>query len=129
MITLTTVTYLHEAEMLCMRLEAEGIKTFIPDQNTASIQPFYTDAMGGIRVQVGDEDLARAREFLKDELPQANSGMFQCPKCKSDSVEYDWKAKRSAFLSILLLLIAGLFFPWFKGECKCSSCGHVWKER
>jgi hypothetical protein len=50
MITLTRVTYLHEADMLCMRLEAEGIKAFIPDQNTASIQPFYSDAMGGVRV-------------------------------------------------------------------------------
>ena len=34
--------------MLCMRLEAEGIKAFIPDQNTASMQPFYSDAMGGV---------------------------------------------------------------------------------
>jgi len=52
MTTLTRVTYLHEADMLCMRLEAEGIKTFIPDQNTTSIQPFYSDAMGGVRIQV-----------------------------------------------------------------------------
>ena len=126
MITLTTVTYLHEADLLCMKLDAEGIKTFIPDQNTASIQPFYGDAMGGIRIQIDEADLARARELLQDELPQANVGMFQCPKCKSDSVEYGQKAKRSAFLSLLLV---GLPFPWFKGEYRCKSCGHVWKGK
>jgi DNA-directed RNA polymerase subunit M/transcription elongation factor TFIIS len=125
MITLTRVTYLHEADMLCMRLEAEGIKTFIPDQNTASIQPFYSDAMGGVRVQVDEEDLARAREVLKDVLPQADRGIFTCPKCGSDSVEYGQKAKRSVFLSLLLI---GFPLPWFKRECTCNSCGHIWKE-
>ena len=94
MITITKVTYLHEAEMLCMRLEAEGIKTFIPDQNTVSIQPFYSDAMGGIRVQVDEEDLAHAREILKDLIPQTARGMFTCPKCQSDSVEYHRELSR-----------------------------------
>jgi len=36
--------------------------------------------MGGVRVQVDEEDLARAREVLKDVLPQTDRGMFTCPK-------------------------------------------------
>ena len=82
--------------------------------------------MGGIRIQVDENDLARAREILKDELPPANRGMFECPKCKSDSVAYEKISKRFAFLSLLLI---GIPLLWFKGECRCNACGYKWKEQ
>jgi hypothetical protein len=73
MTTLTTVAYLHEADLLCMNLEAGGINTFIPDQSTTSIQPCLSNAIGGIRIQIDENDLAQAREILKNELPQADN--------------------------------------------------------
>jgi len=126
MITLTTVTYMHEADLLCMKLQASGIKTFIPDQNTTLIQPFYSNALGGVRIQIDENDLARACEVLKNDLPQANKGMFECPKCKSDSVAYEKISRRFAFLCLLLI---GLPLLWFKREFKCNACGHTWKAQ
>ena len=82
--------------------------------------------MGGVRVQVDEEDLARAREVLKDVLPQTARGMFTCPKCGSDSVEYGQKAKQSIFLSLLLI---GFPFPWFKPIFYSSKSRHVDYER
>ena len=73
LITFTTVLYMHEADLLCMKLAASGIKTFIPDQNTMLIQPCYASALGGIRIQVDENDFARAGEVLKNDLPQASS--------------------------------------------------------
>jgi hypothetical protein len=126
MITLTTVSYLHEADMLRMKLESTGIKTFIPDQNTTSVQPLYSNALGGIRIQIDESDLSRARELLKDELPQAAKGMFECPECKSDSVRYEKVSKLFAFLTLFLI---GIPLLWFKRQCKCEACGHKWKEK
>lgn len=125
MITLARATYLHEADMIRMRLEASGIKAFIPDQNTSSIQPLFSNAIGGIRIQIDENDLARAREVLKNELPQADRGMFECPVCKYDTVAYEGISKRFAFLSLFLL---GIPLLWRKRVCKCNSCGHQWKE-
>ena len=125
MITLTTVTYLHEADMLCVKLGAVGIKTFIPDQNTTSVQPFYSNAIGGIRVQIDENDLTRCAKILKDELPQTNRGMFECPKCKSDSVTYEKISKRFAFFSLFLI---GIPLLWLKREYTCNLCGHKWRE-
>jgi DNA-directed RNA polymerase subunit M/transcription elongation factor TFIIS len=127
MVTLTTVNWISEADLLCFQLESEGIKTFVPDQNTASVQPLYGNAIGGIRVQIDERDLPRAQEILKDSgLPAGAKGMFECPQCHSDSVRYEKVSKRFAFLSILLI---GIPLLWFKRQCRCENCGHKWKEK
>ncbi|QBG47295.1 DUF2007 domain-containing protein [Verrucomicrobia bacterium S94] len=64
MITLTKVSYVHEADFLRMRLEEAGIECFIPDENLAAIYPLYSGAIGGIRIQVHEKDLERARQLL-----------------------------------------------------------------
>lgn len=126
MTTLTTVSSLNEAEIFCMKLQSMGIKAFIPDQHTVSVQPFYSYAIGGIRIQVDESELSRARELLKNELHQAAKGMFECPGCKSDSVRYERVSKRFAFLTILFV---GIPLLWLKRQFKCEACGHKWKEK
>ena len=126
MITLTTTSYLHEADLLCMKLEAAGIKTFIPDQSTASIQPLYSGAIGGIRIQIVEQDLAKAREILAAKLEPTDKGIFQCPECGANAINYQRVSTRFAFLSLLLL---GIPLLWFKRTCTCKSCHHKWKEK
>ncbi len=93
MITLITVVYLHEADMLCSILESSGIKTFIPDQNTVSVQPFYSNAMGGIRIQVDENDLEHAREVLANALPAGNTERDECPKIDSTANSVPWRKR------------------------------------
>lgn len=126
MITIAKVSYIHEADILCMQLEEVGVKAFIPDQNTASIQPLYSGAIGGIRIQIHDSDLDKARELLGESTPRVDKGIFECPKCSSDLVEYENISKRSAFLSLFLI---NMPFTWFKRQCTCKSCGHKWKDK
>lgn len=46
------------------RLEAEGIPCFIADENLVQADWFYSLAVGGIKVQVEREFVARARTVL-----------------------------------------------------------------
>lgn len=125
MVTLTTVNWIAEADTLCTQLEANGIKTFVPDQGAVTANPMYANAIGGIRVQIDEADLPHACEILKDSLPAAAKGMFECQKCNSDSVRYEKVSKRFAFLTLLLI---GIPLLWFKRQCVCESCGHRWRE-
>ena len=125
MVTLTTVNWIAEADALCLRLEADGIKTFIPDQGAVTANPIYANAIGGIRVQVADSDLPRAREVLRTIRPVAGRGMFECPKCGSDSVLYERISRRFAFLALLLI---GIPLLWYKRLYSCQNCGHQWKD-
>jgi hypothetical protein len=125
MITLTKVSYIHEADMICMKLETAGIQSFIADEALSSVYPLYSGALGGIRIQINEDDLEHAREILGD-TTAVDTGMFKCPKCSSDSIEYENVSKRSAFLSLFLVSMP---ITWNKRKCTCNECGHTWKDK
>jgi hypothetical protein len=125
MTTLTTASWLHEADTICMLLESNGIKTFVPDQGTVTVQPFYSHAIGGIRVQVDENDLEEARRILESQSLSQDTGLFPCPECNSDSTEYQEFSRRFAFLSLLLL---GIPLLLRKRKHICHTCGHKWKD-
>ena len=54
--------WLHQAQFLKSVLDGDGIESFIPDEYTLGVQPFYTSALGGVRLLVRSEDLERAKE-------------------------------------------------------------------
>ena len=56
--------WLHEAQFLGSVLDSAGIEWLIPDQYTVGVQPFYAPALGGIRILVHADEVARARELL-----------------------------------------------------------------
>ena len=57
------------------RLESEGIECRVLDELTVQVNPFYSNAIGGIKLQVREKDLEQARAilkeggYLKDEVP------------------------------------------------------------
>lgn len=125
MITVATVSYIHEADLIRMKLEGAGIEAYVCEEMLTSINPLYSGALGGIRIQVAEVDAEQACEILGvDEL--VDKGIFQCPKCSSDSVEYENISKRSAFLSLFL---TGMPLTWKKRKCICKKCGHKWKDK
>ena len=71
--TIETLSNLSQAFLLRSMLEAEGIAAFLPDETMSQLGPFTGG--GGIRVQVAEEDAARAlpvvREFWKPSAPPA----------------------------------------------------------
>jgi hypothetical protein len=66
LVTVLTVSYPHELVVARGRLEAESIPYFVQDELTLQIDPFYSNAMGGLRLQVRQEDVERATEILQE---------------------------------------------------------------
>lgn len=46
-----------------MRLQAEGIPCFLPDEQLVTIDPLLANAVGGVRPQVPEVDEERARRI------------------------------------------------------------------
>jgi len=61
LVTITSVSQHYEAYMLKALLEEEGIDVFLQDEIFAQL---YTNALGGIKIQVPNKDAERAREVL-----------------------------------------------------------------
>jgi len=53
-----------EAHLAKARLEAEGIQAFLLDENAVSVNPFYSPALGGVKLAVAARDADRARKIL-----------------------------------------------------------------
>jgi hypothetical protein len=54
------------AEIILGRLEANGIPCFLADENTLAANPFYNQAIGGIKIKVFEHDLEKCRAILAD---------------------------------------------------------------
>lgn len=50
--------------MVRVRLEDEGIVCLVPDEFTVIMNPLYSNAVGGVRLQVRESDIERAKEVL-----------------------------------------------------------------
>lgn len=64
--TVASVNWIHHADRIRMLLDAHGIEAFIPDEGMAIANPLMNTAIGGIRVQVRDEDYDEATALIKE---------------------------------------------------------------
>ena len=113
--------------MLRLRLEAGGVPAYIQDENMVQMDWLYSNAIGGVRVQISEDDVDRAAEILREApLESAPAGMPACPKCASTNTAPDETPRRLAFLSLLL---AGFPFLFSKTRWRCADCNHTWNER
>jgi hypothetical protein len=62
MITIRTCSQLEQAEVMKSFLQGSGIESFIADESAAL-------STGSVRLQVGEEDAARAEELLRGGFP------------------------------------------------------------
>ena len=63
LVTVTAVNQHYEAYMYKALLEAEGISVFLQDEIFAQL---YTNALGGIKIQVPAIDAEKARQLLAE---------------------------------------------------------------
>ena len=65
--TLASYNQLMDAYLLRARLEANGIPSYIRDENLITLDWLYANAIGGAKVDVADEDYDRALELMDAE--------------------------------------------------------------
>ena len=127
MLTVATFSKPEEAHMLRLRLEAGGVPAYIQDENMVQTDWLYSNAIGGVRVQIDEDDEDRAKEILQDSGIEAKPvGMPVCPKCSSTNTAPDELPRR---LSFLLLMLAGIPFLFSKTRWRCTHCNHAWNEK
>ncbi|WP_051117950.1 DUF2007 domain-containing protein [Vibrio campbellii] len=128
MIVVARFSFPHEAHIAKANLESAGIQSFIADEHTVNTQWLYSNAIGGVRLMVSEEDFEEATEILSSDFSEslethsAITGEKQdiCPHCGSSDLSAHTKGKRPAFL-VFILLGFPLFF--YKQGYKCNQCG------
>ena len=74
-----------EASIVRGRLDQAGIRSWMQEELTAGQLFQVGTALGGVKLQVANNDLQRARELIADEPSQGTTGAaWNCPRCGSD---------------------------------------------
>ena len=118
--------YSSEAMIYKGKLESEGIEVFIRDGATIDANPLYSNAVGGVKLYVNNEDADAANLILSQISPFSlddNHQLIKCPKCNAEKIEMMTTVKdlKSFLLFVFSALIS--IFPYHtKYKYKCQNC-------
>lgn len=146
LVTLRTYTSQSELAVVRSLLDSEGIETIVLNENLIQVQPFLSNAIGGIKLQVFEEDYEKADKILTEaslasphnntvdeeksddtgDPEDKNSKQLRCPFCNSDEVVREKFSLPVFAISILLL---GAPIPFISRRYHCFDCGRDFKYK
>lgn len=132
LVTIATFRDLPEALLAQGKLEAGGIESFLADDNVVRMDWFWANAVGGVKLQVREEEAESALDLLAEaipeELPSEMETAYQqprCPKCGSLDVRHD---RPEQGLRLAVLYLVPLLLPGRRKRWMCDSCGAHWRD-
>jgi len=111
-----------DAHLLLARLESEDIECWLQDENTVTINPILTNALGGIKLLVKKEDFSRARQIFW-EIESNRKQTIECPKCKGHNTELVSTPRKASNW------ISAIFNMGVDKVNHCFDCGHEFANR
>ena len=115
---------LAEAEVASANLEAAGIPNVLADTQTVGLAWYYSNALGGIRLYVGESDAAEAKALLETpaeiEWPAFPnpSRDERCPACGQFSLEVRSGPRKT--LAVMTTFGVPLWF--WRSKLRCEGC-------
>ena len=118
-------------------LDSADIECFLRDENMIRMDWFWSNALGGVKLCVREEDDETAAALLEQGHPETflvegaeEYKQPRCPKCHSMDVSFKGLVKRVAYGSLAGLWLTGMVppIPLKQLGWKCHACGHVWEE-
>ncbi|MGD0304930.1 MAG: hypothetical protein ABSC71_08895 [Candidatus Acidiferrales bacterium] len=113
-------------------LDSAGIKSFLVDETMVRMDWLLSQAIGGVKLAVKQEDLEAAKETLAQgwespiEFPDGETVPHpRCPQCNSPDVSYQALNKRASLPPVLVLNIpVRSNYPGWH----CNHCGVLWED-
>lgn len=114
---LAVFEYSTEAQVIKAKLDSEQIKTLLMDEKTIDSDPLLSQAIGGVKLLVHNNDLKKAsniynniRVYEKDKHGNA----INCPNCNTTKILIADVQRKSIFY---------MLFPFFESKkLICNNC-------
>lgn len=117
------------ANIMLQRLEGEGIRAYLQDENTVTIGPILSNVVDGIKLMVYEDQLERAIELIHA-FEQSYRQAAACPRCGSLQVQYIMSQPKNPsnwFSALLSWLFDSEALP-DKKVYHCYDCGYEFEE-
>ena len=117
--TLATFEYTSDAQILKGKLESEGIYVYLKDEHTLDSDPLISHAIGGVKLQVKEEDRAAAERIynsVRSYAEDVDGNPLICENCEN--------SKMLPYFNTMNILYR--LFPFFeKRKYLCTVCNHI----
>lgn len=129
LITIATYDFPAEAHIAKTLLQSHGIEAFVFDDHLVSVNFLMSNAIGGVKLKVLDEDEAKALETLGASVDYIDSGEGEpidtCPKCNSDDV---WRKPPYFWEVFGTFWLFGAPLRLQSKRRKCRLCKEKWHK-
>ena len=116
------------ANLVLQRLEEEGIRAWLQDEHTVTIDPILSNAIGGIKLMVYHEQVSRAQALLQ-EMELEYKQAAKCPHCGSTNVHFVTQSTNPAnWLSAIASWLVGNYAVSVKQVYHCFDCGYEFEN-
>jgi hypothetical protein len=118
-ITVCTFSLPHEAQIAKLKLESEEISCMLKDELSVQVYNFASNAMGGVRLQVLEEDYDRAYQllvsggFIKEASTELNSFWAFIKKYTDQVILIRLLPLELRLALIVFILLLALLIPFF----------------
>jgi DNA-directed RNA polymerase subunit RPC12/RpoP len=123
LVTLGSFEFLADVQIIKGRLESEGINVTLKDENTIGVEPFASNAIGGIKLQVHTSDKEKAQAIyneLRKYAVDENGDLIKCPNCSAQKSEVFYKRNTLVYK----------LFPFFEPKkYRCTNCEFITKAQ
>lgn len=111
LVTVRTFQNYFTAQITSTKLQSAGIVCYLSDSSTATVAPFLSTAIGGIKLVVRKEDVEEVNALL-DQIDEEYCKNAVCPKCGNHTIEKITKQTPGNFFTAIL--------SWFLGDFAMS---------
>ena len=116
------------ANITYTKLQDAGIECFLRDENTVTVDPLISNAIGGIKLEVEESQFELAVELMKGaEVAYLND--IDCPYCKKTGLTAEEKInKPETFWGKLKNQIAYGQTETYSKKYRCQHCKSIMNE-
>ncbi len=118
--TLAVFEYSTEANLVKSKLDFENIRTRLLDEKTIDSDPLISQAVGGVKLQVHNDDAQKALEIyntIRKYRKDIDGNDIHCKQCNSTQILVAPAQRKNIFY---------MLFPFFeKTKYVCNDCKTV----
>jgi len=122
-ITLRSFDNYFLANITLTKLQDGGIECYLKDENTVTIDPILSNAIGGIKLVVKEEDAAEAKNLLQI-FDEQYLKSVHCPRCGATEIALVTKPGASNYITAIFTWLFSSYAVAAESIYQCGKCGY-----
>jgi ribosomal protein S27AE len=123
MITLRSFDNYFLANITLTKLQDAGVECYLKDENTVTIDPILSNAIGGIKLVIKEADAEDAKQLLQ-QFDEEYLKSVKCPKCSATEITLVTKPGASNYITAIFTWLFSSYAVAAESIYQCGKCGY-----